>query len=266
MEHFTIFGNPVEHSKSPQMHNAGFSYIQFDGVYDKTHLEDGSTIKQVFLNKHLKGANITVPHKEDAFKNADEIRGSASKIGAVNTYIEENKRVIAYNTDAPGFMKAIQEFQDTKPIKKAVILGAGGTAKAIAVAFNEAGIETTVINRSKSRLDFFKKLKCKTSTWDNFTCENYDLVVNSTSAGLKDENYPTPIEILKNILQNSNYAIDCIYGKTTPFLAKAKEYNIPCKDGEDMLLYQGVLAFELFTDTKADASLVSAMREALRRG
>jgi len=262
MEHFTIFGNPVEHSKSPQMHNAGFSHLNFDSIYDKTQLEDGTTIKQVFLDNHLQGANITVPHKEFAFSNADEVRGLASKIGAVNTYINENGKVIAYNTDAPGFMKAIEEF---KEIKKAILLGAGGTAKAIAVAFSEAGIETTVINRSENRLDFFKELGCTTTTWDNFSCEKYDLVVNSTSAGLKDDNYPTPLPMLENILKNSKYAIDCIYGKITPFLQKAKEYNIPCKDGEDMLLYQGVLAFELFTNTKADKYLIEAMRKGLKQ-
>ncbi len=261
MKYFTIFGNPVIHSKSPQMHNTGFSHIKFDGVYDKTQLEDGSTIKQIFLDKHLKGANITVPHKEYAYQNADEIRGLAQKIGAVNTYINENGKVIAYNTDAPGFMKAIEEFGE---IKKTIILGAGGTARAIAVAFNEAGIETTVINRSAGRLEFFQELGCKVSTWSDFKCESYDLVVNSTSAGLKDDNYPTPLPILENILKNSKYAIDCIYGKITPFLQKTKEFKIASKDGEDMLLYQGVIAFELFTETKADENLVEAMREGLK--
>ena len=261
MFHFTIFGNPVVHSKSPQMHNAGFSHIHFDGIYDKTHLEDGSTIKQIFLEKHLKGANITVPHKEDAYQKADEVRGIAQKIGAVNTYINENGKVIAYNTDAPGFMKAIKEFGE---IKKAIILGAGGTAKGIAVAFSEAGIETTVINRSEGRLDFFKELGCTVSTWNNFQCQSYDLVVNSTSAGLKDDSYPTPLPILENILQNSKYAIDCIYGKSTPFLDKAKEHNLPNKDGEDMLLYQGVIAFEYFTNTKASEELIEVMRNGLK--
>jgi shikimate dehydrogenase len=261
MTPFTIFGNPVEHSKSPQMHNAGFSYIEFDAIYSKTQLEDGSTIKQVFLDNHFKGANITVPHKELAFKNADEIRGIASKIGAVNTYINENGKVVAYNTDAPGFMKAIEIFGE---VKKAIILGAGGTSRAIAVAFIEAGIETTVINRSEGKLDFFEKLGCKTASWETFLFEQYDLVVNSTSAGLKDDNYPTPLPMLEDILKNSHCAIDCIYGKMTPFLQKAKEFNIPYKDGEDMLLYQGVLAFELFTSTKADGHLVEAMRKGLK--
>lgn len=263
MTHFTIFGNPVEHSKSPQMQNAGLKHINFDGVYDKTHLEDGSTIKDVFLKERLKGANITVPHKEDAYKNADEVKGLAKQIGAVNTYINEGGKVIAYNTDAPGFMKAIEEFGQ---IKNAIIIGAGGTAKAIAVAFKEAGIKTTVLNRSENRLDFFKELGCITYSWDNFVLDTdtYDLAVNSTSAGLKDDNLPCPEDILNSILGTSKNAIDCIYGKLTPFLQKAKEQGVAYKDGEDMLLYQGVLAFELFTGTKADKELTEAMRKGLK--
>jgi shikimate dehydrogenase len=260
---FTIFGDPVEHSKSPQMHNAGFKQLKIDANYSKTHLKDGSNIKNIFLSNQFIGANITVPHKETAFKNADEIKGLAKKIEAVNTYINDNGKVIAYNTDAPGFMKAIEEFKD---IKKAIILGAGGTAKAIAVAFHEAKIETTVLNRSTNRLDFFKKLNCKTYSWDTFECENYDLVINSTSAGLKDNDYPAPLKIIENIFENGKFAIDCIYGKITPFLKLANKKNIPNKDGEDMLLYQGVIAFELFTDTKADKYLVEAMRKGLKEG
>ena len=263
MKKYTIFGNPVSHSKSPQMHNAGFKSLNIDALYDKTHLEDGSTIKSVFLENNTSGANITVPHKEDAFKNADEVVGLAQKIGAVNTYINKDGKVLAYNTDAPGFMKAIEEFED---IKTAMILGAGGTAKAISVAFKDAGIETTVINRSTNRLDFFKELGCSVYSWDTYKNigTKYDLVVNSTSAGLKDEEFPAPLNILENILENSTNAIDCIYGKLTPFLAKAKESGLRYKDGEDMLLFQGVIAFELFTDTKADKNLVEAMRSGLK--
>jgi len=261
MKQYTVFGNPVSHSKSPQMHNAGFKFLNLDCNYNKTKLEDGDKIKEIFLSNNIVGANITVPHKEKAFNNADEVIGVANDIGAVNTYINDNGRVIGYNTDSAGFMKSIEEFGD---IKTAIILGAGGTAKAIAVAFKNKGIKTTVINRSLKRLDFFKDLGCITYTWDNFEISSYDLVVNSTSAGLKDENYPTPINMLELILKNSNNAIDCIYGKVTPFLKKAKECLIPYKDGEDMLLYQGIIAFELFTKFTADEDLINVMRKGLQ--
>ena len=263
MKKYTIFGDPVSHSKSPQMHNAGFNLLKLDSQYTKTQLKDGNTIKDVFLDNTIMGANITVPHKEFAFKNADEVVGIAKQIGAVNTYINDNGKVKAYNTDAPGFMKAIEEFGDTKT---AIILGAGGTAKAIAVAFKDAGIKTTVINRSEKRLAFFQELGCTTYSWDNFQSSSYDLVVNSTSAGLKDENLPAPIDIINNIVNNSKNSIDCIYGKMTPFLNIAKQQGLRYKDGEDMLLYQGVLAFELFTGVKADDSLVEAMRKGLKEG
>ena len=90
------------------------------------------------------------------------------------------------------------------------------------------------------------------------------MIVNSTSAGLKDEELPCPKEILENILKNASFAFDCIYGKITPFLALARDNNLMTKDGEDMLLFQGVLAFEYFTNTKADNSVVEAMRKGLK--
>ena len=272
MKKYVIFGDPVSHSKSPNMQNAGFKKIGYDGVYEKYHLEEGNQIKQVFLDNGISGANITVPHKEAAFENADEVIGLAKKIGAVNTYINDHGRVKAYNTDAPGFMKAIEEYGK---IDNAVILGAGGTAKAIAVAFCEAEINTIVINRSrKNRLEFFEEVGCTCYNWEEAKKDidsishkldtSSTLIVNSTSAGLKDDLYPAPLEILTPLMQNAEYAVDCIYGKITPFLALAKEYGLKSKDGEDMLLYQGVLAFELFTSTKADKQLIEAMRRGLK--
>lgn len=260
-ETFVIFGNPVEHSKSPQMHNAGFENIDYNGLYIKHLLEDGNNIKDVFLENNYEGANITVPHKEFAYKNADEVRGLAKEIKAVNTYINEDGKVIAYNTDAPGFLFAIESFGE---IKKVLLLGAGGTAKAISLALQQSDIDVTVLNRSEGKLKFFKEHDVKCSTWDTFIAEDYDLIVNSTSAGLKDEYLPCPEEILNQVLKTASYAFDCIYGKITPFLAKAQENNLEIKDGEDMLLFQGILAFELFTKTKADETLINAMRKGLK--
>ena len=258
---FVIFGNPVAHSKSPQMQNAGLKYINFDAEYKKHELLDGHTIKEVFLKNNYLGANITVPHKELAYENADEVRGIAKDIKAVNTYINENGKIIAYNTDAPGFLKAIESFGS---VKNVLLLGAGGTAKALALALQSKNIEVTVLNRSEGKLEFFKKHNIKCTTWDTFQVQNFDLIVNSTSAGLKDEELPCPKEILDTVLKNASYAFDCVYGKITPFLALARDNNLIIKDGEDMLLYQGVLAFEYFTNTKADGNLVEAMRKGLK--
>ncbi|PLY05272.1 MAG: shikimate dehydrogenase [Arcobacter sp.] len=248
-EEFVIFGNPVEHSKSPQMHNAGFKNIDYNGIYKKHLLEEGNTIKDVFLSNNYAGANITVPHKEFAYENADEVRGLANEIKAVNTYINEDGKVIAYNTDAPGFLYAIESFGE---IKSVLLLGAGGTAKAISLALQQSDIEVTVLNRSEGKLKFFKDHNIIATTWNDFIPKEYDLIVNSTSAGLKDEYLPCPEEILKNVLKTARCAFDCVYGKITPFLKLAKENGLETKDGEDMLLYQGVLAFEYFTKENAN--------------
>jgi shikimate dehydrogenase len=259
---FAIFGDPVKHSKSPEMHNNAFNYIKFNAIYEKELLEDGTQLREVFIAKQYSGANITVPHKEEAFKQADVVVGLAQRVKAANTYVKKGSDIYAYNTDGPGFLEAIKDFCD---VKKALVIGAGGTAKAIATALIEDEKEVTVLNRSKTKLEYFNHLGCTTFSWDNFEITSpFDLVVNATSAGLKDDYFPVSQDVLEEIFQNSEYAFDCIYGKTTPFIQLAKKRNVIVKDGEDMLLYQGVLAFELFTETKASEGVIACMKSALK--
>ncbi|MEN4052428.1 MULTISPECIES: shikimate dehydrogenase [Sulfurimonas] len=255
MKLFTIFGNPVSHSRSPLMHNSVFKHLGYPACYTRTHLEDGSTLRETFFNLKLSGANITVPHKEAAFAACDEIRGFANKVGVVNTIVEENGKLIGYNTDADGFLYAILEFENVKSV---LILGAGGTAKALAAKFLEENMQVSVLNRSAGRLEFFKTVGCKTFTWDDFQLSSYDLVVNTTSAGLNDTELPAPKELVTSVLDATRYAADAIYGKLTPFLALAKEKNLPYKDGADMLLGQGVLANELFVQGKLKKEQIKA--------
>jgi shikimate dehydrogenase len=243
---FSIFGDPVSHSRSPLMHNSVFKNLNYKACYTRTHLLDGSKLKETFFSLGLSGANVTVPHKEAAFNACDEVRGFAQIVGVVNTLVEENGKLIGYNTDADGFMYAIEEFKDVQNI---LILGAGGTAKALAARFKQESINVSVINRSEGRLSYFKELGCSCYNWSSYTTHNYDLVVNTTSAGLKDEELPAPQEIIDDILANTTFVADAIYGKLTPFLKLAQAKNITFKDGADMLLGQGVLANELFTNT-----------------
>jgi len=245
MKLFAIFGDPVSHSRSPLMHNCVFTHLHYPACYTRVHLQEGAQLREKFFALGLSGANITVPHKEAAYNACDEIRGFANEVGVVNTIINENGRLIGYNTDADGFLFAINEF---KNINKVLILGAGGTAKALAKRFIMEGMEVSVINRSTPRLAFFQEIGCQTYSWDTFETKEYDLVVNTTSAGLKDDNLPAPIEIIENVLAHTHYVADAIYGKVTPFLQQAQQRKIPLKDGADMLLGQGVLANELFVE------------------
>jgi len=251
MKLFAIFGDPVAHSRSPLMHNCVFKNLNYKACYTRVHLKDGSKLRETFFALSLSGANVTVPHKEAAFKACDEVRGFAKKVGVVNTLINENGKLIGYNTDADGFMFAIKEFGD---IKNILILGAGGTAKALCAKFIDSGIKVSVLNRSEDKLLYFKELGCESFTWNDFKIAKYDLVVNTTSAGLKDEELPAPLKLVKEILDNTSFAADAIYGKMTPFLKMAKEKNITYNDGADMLLGQGVLANELFVNHELKTS------------
>ncbi|MEA1919997.1 MAG: shikimate dehydrogenase [Campylobacterota bacterium] len=249
MKTFAIFGDPVAHSRSPLMHNSVFKALHVKAAYTRVHLKDGKKLKETFFNLGLNGANVTVPHKEAAFNACDEVRGFAKKIGVVNTLINEEGRLIGYNTDADGFMFAIRNFEN---IKNILLIGAGGTAKALANKFIDEGLHVTVLNRSEGRLDYFKALGLTCKSWQSIETQSYDLIVNTTSAGLEDENYPAPLEILRPLLEKTHYSADAIYGKVTPFLKLSQELGLTCKDGADMLLGQGVLANDYFTNHTLD--------------
>ena len=242
---FAIFGNPVSHSKSPLMHNLSFQGLDYDACYTRHLLEDGTKLKETFFKLGLKGVNVTVPHKEAAFNACDELDPFAKKIGVVNTIVERDGLLHGYNTDAPGFLKAIAEF---KNIKTVLFLGAGGTAQSTSSILRDEGYDVTLLNRSEARLEKYKKEGFKTYTFETFEVKAYDLVINMTSAGLEDDALPAPENILDSVIPTAKACVDVIYGKETPFLKLAKSYNKPTKDGSDMLLYQGIIAFEHFTN------------------
>ena len=244
-ELFAIFGNPVSHSKSPLMHNLSFQGLGVDACYTRHLLEDGAKLKETFFNLKLKGVNVTVPHKEHAFNACDVLDPFAKKIGVVNTIVEKEGKLYGYNTDAPGFLKAISEFKNVKTV---LFLGAGGTAQSTSSILRDEGYEVTLLNRSPERLEKYKKDGFQTYTFENFVPASYDLVINMTSAGLEDDALPAPKKILESVLPQAKACVDVIYGKETPFLKLAKQHNKPTKDGSDMLLYQGIIAFEYFTN------------------
>ena len=252
MKLFTIFGNPIHHSKSPRMYNKCFKHYGLNNYcYTRTLLENGEDIIKTFKKLKISGASVTVPHKEWAYKLADEVRGIAKEIKAVNCLVLEGDKVIGYNTDAPGFMESISEFD----YQSVLIIGAGGTAKALSLM-----MDADILNRSENRLKDFKNHK--TFTWDTFETKQYDLIINTTSAGLNDDNLPAPKEILEELFKNAKYAVDVIYHET-PFQKLAKKYNLEIKDGSDMLVYQGVLQFEKFVDFEIDKKEIAKLMKSV---
>ncbi|MCW1360763.1 shikimate dehydrogenase [Campylobacter sp. CCS1377] len=259
MKFFAVFGDPIIHSKSPRIHNNAIKTLNLNGVYTRYHLQDKNQLKTKLFDLKLDGANITVPFKEQALQIADFKDDLALNIGSANTLLIKENKIYAYNTDALGFMEAIKNF---KNIKKVLILGAGGTAKALAYILRKSGMELVVANRSKARLeDFWAYQNC---TYDELEDFNFDLIVNSTSAGLKDEYLPCDEKLLLKLFKHSSYAFDVIYGKKTSFLKLCEQNEVVAKDGLDMLLWQGVFAFELFFDiNNKREKLKKAMQEAL---
>lgn len=251
MRLFAIFGNPVGHSKSPLLHNSAFRALGVRHAgYVRKALENGGELMTAFRTMGLSGANVTVPFKEDAFQNCDEVRGEAKEIGAVNTLVLEGEKIVGYNTDAPGLLRAVESFG---PAKKVLVLGAGGTAKAAAAALNRSGIPFIVANRSAGRLAPFRERGYEAVTWEELDVSaGYDLVLNTTSAGLSDDALPLPEEKLFPILEKASFAMDAIYGKETPFLREAKRRGLETKDGGDMLVWQAVLALARFLPAEFD--------------
>jgi len=222
-------------------------------------LEDSNCLKEKFLSLELAGINITVPFKENAYEASDELDEYAKKIGAVNTIITKNGKLYGFNTDSPGFIASLDGFLP----KKALILGAGGTARAIAFALKANGVSVSVANRSTGRLEFFAKNGFETAVFDLLDdSEEFGLIINTTSAGLISDELPCPRDKLSALLARADLAYDCIY-KETPFLLLAKELGKKNKNGLDMLIWQAFFAFELFVDKKLDKKLVEVMKNSV---
>lgn len=259
MKALAVFGNPISHSKSPRIHNYAIKSLGLNAFYTRYLLDDEKDLRARLFALSLDGANITVPFKKQALDCADFKDELALKIGSANTLLVKNNKIYAYNTDAPGFLQAISSFKD---VKKALILGAGGTARAIAFALLSKGVDVCVANRSSVNLEAFSF--CKTSLYDDLQDFEFECVINSTSAGLNNDDLPCKKELLSEILQNAKFAFDVIYGKETAFLKLCKSLNVHCKDGLDMLLWQAVFAFELFFDIKdREREIAQAMYEAI---
>jgi shikimate dehydrogenase len=241
------------------MHNYLYQKLSIDACYTRTQLEDGKKLREVFLSKALYGANITVPFKEEAYRQCDEVRGIAKEIKAVNTIVKENDKLIGYNTDAPGILHSIGKM--TQKRAKTLILGAGGTAKATALILAQNGYDVTITNRSKEKLGYFKEYGLKCATHEDLQERDFEIIINTTSAGLITDDLPLPKKKLLPILQHSSYAIDAIYNKQTPFLNLAKECNNEIKDGRDMLVFQGIIAFNLFLFRSYEVSTLESLAQ-----
>lgn len=257
-----IIGDPVEHSLSPIMHNAAFKKLGLNLVYvaftvTSTELKD-SVLGAKSLG--LKGLNVTMPHKSAVIHYLDEVDLSVKSIGAVNTILCNHGRLIGYNTDGTGAMIALQENGVDFEEKKMVILGAGGAAKAIAYQATQDVGELVILNRTagkaKKLAEMLKglgaKVKAGTLSLDNLNEElcTTNILINATSAGMYPNIESSPVP--SGLLHSDLCVMDIIYKPLeTKLLKDAKSAGAKVVSGLEMLLRQGAVAFEIWTNYPA---------------
>ena len=278
MKQVGLIGYPVSHSLSPQMQQAAFDALGIEARYVLWETQPGTLAQRIasLRSPGVLGANVTIPYKEDVVSLLDEYDAAAVKIGAVNTIVNRDGRLVGYNTDAAGFIRALTDFTGCAfdcHGKKAVILGTGGAARAAAVALLENGVgELALLGRTYGRVDaLVNHLRALDSGNKRVSgaslggadaggfLSRADLLVNATSVGLRMDDEALLVDI--DLLQAGAFVMDMVFNSPqTRLLGAAHARGCHTLNGLAMLLYQGALAFELWTGRAAP---VEPMRAAL---
>lgn len=275
-----LIGHPVAHSLSAAMQQAAFDAREIDARYelwDRAPLALAEAIEQIRSDVFL-GANLTIPHKERVVPLLDRLTDEAQATGAVNTLTREGRRLVGHNTDVAGFSAALDRLVGrAKMPRHAVVLGAGGGARAVVHGLIRAGfLRIIVFNRHLHRAEGLVKhfgrsaahMELRALPWhDSIIAAELakaKVLVNATSIGLAADESPLPADILEKHL----LVLDLIYNRTR-LIRDADAAGCTAHDGETMLLHQGAAAFTLWTgqpaplDVMADA-LASARARGLR--
>jgi shikimate dehydrogenase len=268
-----IIGDPIEHSMSPVMHNAAFEALGLDYAYLPFHVGREELKMAIAGTKALKivGLNVTIPHKVDVIPLLDRLDPLAERIGAVNTIVNENGALAGYNTDAPGFLRALLARGIEPKDKRIAVLGAGGAAKGISFILAGAGAELVIMNRTLSRAEelasqikrfYHVKLEAMALSDENLgrVLDGANVLVNTTSVGMTPDVTQTPVPT--GLLKSDTAVFDIVYNPLeTKLLVEAKAAGARTIDGLDMLVWQGVLAFEKFTGKRASFEIMKKAAE-----
>lgn len=273
-----IIGDPVSHSLSPLMHNAAFAHSGLPFIYMPFPVKP-EELDDFFKSLHSRkivGFNVTIPHKQAVIPYLDSLSREARLIGAVNTVVKKGGKLIGYNTDGAGFIQFLTEEEKYELTNKHVLLlGAGGAARAIAVALGlEGAREVMIFNRTaKKAFDLahelgkkFQKTIFSAAPLDPPDLSHWrvaDLVINATSIGMKESQ---SIKLPLSQLPPKACVVDIVYNPLeTDLLKKAKKRGLATHAGWGMLLHQGLLSFELWTGKKAPYDVMKkALLDALR--
>jgi len=254
---FGLIGCPVSHSLSPLMHNDAFQQLGINAYYHAFHveLEDLKAAVSGMKALGVSGFNVTIPYKTAIIPFLDEVDEMALQIGAVNTVVNENGRFVGYNTDGPGFVRALRE--ETKidlAGKKVLMIGAGGAARGIYFSLGDSGVERidicnrTVGNGEKLILERKQPYLSSAYSIDQAEemLEKYDIIINTTSVGMTPRENEMPISLAN--LKSDAIVSDIVYNPMiTRLLQEAERYGATIQNGIGMFVYQGALAFEKWT-------------------
>lgn len=260
-----FFAKPASHSLSPLMHNLAFSHWGIDAVYlafevDQTNLRQA--VKSIRTLDML-GVNVSMPNKTAVLAYLDQLSPEAELIGAVNTIVHQEQRLIGYNTDGMGFVRSVNETGHPIKNQKIVVLGAGGAAKAIVVQMAlEGAQEITIYKRLNATFlplkEYFVKASEKTGCpirLHDYADESQlaldlsqaNLLINATDIGMGSKKDQLPIADVK-LLHSQLAVFDLIYSPSeTRLIQEAKKMGIKAYNGLGMLIHQGAIAFELWT-------------------
>jgi len=275
-----IFGHPVHHSLSPIMHNAAFESLGLDYQYFAFDVRPEMLRRAVEGLRALQmvGVNVTVPHKEKVIRYLDQLSPEARLMGAVNTIENRGGQLIGHNTDGMGFIMAFQDtFGQSVKGKRTLLLGAGGAARAVAIQMVSQGVSEMIIaNRTYARAR--KLVKAITEIFPGASalairlqgeslakiCLRADILIHATSAGLMLDSL---LNILPTSFRPSMLVCDLTYNPPhTPFLKMAAKAGCKTMNGVGMLLYQGTLAFRIWTGQEAPLSVMrTALEQAIQQ-
>jgi shikimate dehydrogenase len=269
-----VIGNPIAHTLSPAMHNAAFKALGIDAVYVPLGVPEAGLkrLLQTLTDINSLGVNITIPYKQLALNYVDECSPDAERIGAINTIVFHGVKRVGYNTDALGFLAALKGAGVQLRKRRAVLLGAGGAGRAVAVSLLQGGVAQLTISEPQAGLrrrllTHLKKIGYTevlgvepNSTILRERSLAAHLIINASPLGLKPAD-PLPLPAAWIPVQQS--VMDLVYGHgPTSFIRAAQRRGARTVPGWHMLLYQAAASFQLWTGRKPS---IAVMRRALQR-
>ncbi|HYD33929.1 MAG TPA: shikimate dehydrogenase [Methylophilaceae bacterium] len=268
-DRYAVIGNPIEHSKSPEIHSAFALQTGQDMSYSKVFapLDGFAHTIEIMRENGFKGANVTVPFKLEAFHLANQLTERAHDAGAVNTLVFNKDGIYGDNTDGAGLVRDIQQnLRISFHSKKVLLIGAGGAAEGVLHPILEQHPKLLVItNRSLDKaLTMVKKVEeqgdfrfvsVNAYAFHDLPGQSFDIIINATSTGLSDTSLPLP----PDIFAQGALAYDMMYGRETPFMAFARQHGAQhVTDGLGMLVEQAAEAFFIWRQVHPETAPVIA--------